>query len=338
MKSKWTERCALLLSCFLLTATVSMAHAASCKGKFPNPITDICWSCVFPIHMAGVKVDPFSQEDAHQDGGNPLCWCGNPPKIGIKLGFWEPLRRVDVVREPFCMASLGGISLNPGFEAPAHGRSLQDAQTQSSFYQVHWYIDPEIFILQAILDSSCIENKGFDVAYLTEFDPLWGDDELTRIINPEVYLFANLPARAACAADCIAATVSFPSNTLYWCAGCQGSMYPLNGNIAAHIGGVQASSLLVQRITAKLHREGAMWGAHGEAGRCGYYPIPLMDKTAYKYQMLYPIPQTKKIAGKCCQPFGRSTMLWGAGREFPYEGEDFVYQIFRKRNCCQGAF
>lgn len=49
------------------------------------------------------------------------------------------------------------------------------------------------------------------------------------------------------------------------------------------------------------------------------------------------MPQTKKIAGKCCQPLGRSTTLWGAGREFPFEGEDFAYQVFRKRNCCQGA-
>jgi conjugal transfer pilus assembly protein TraU len=114
-------------------------------------------------------------------------------------------------------------------------------------------------------------------------------------------------------------------------------MYPLNGNVGAHVGGVQASSLIVQRLTAKMHREGLMWGAHGEAGLCGYYPIPIMDKTAYKYNMLYPIPQTKKIAGKCCQPFGRTTILWGAGREFPFEGEDFAYQIFRKRNCCQGA-
>jgi len=53
--------------------------------------------------------------------------------------------------------------------------------------------------------------------------------------------------------------------------------------------------------------------------------------------MLYPVPQTRKIAGRCCQPFGRSTILWGAGREIPQIGEDFAYLIFRKRNCCEGA-
>ena len=55
-------------------------------------------------------------------------------------------------------------------------------------------------------------------------------------------------------------------------------------------------------------------------------------------QMVYPIPNTQKEAGQCCQPFGRSTMIWGAGKEFPVSGEDFSYQIFRKRNCCAGAY
>ncbi|WP_422822808.1 TraU family protein [Vibrio fluvialis] len=26
--------------------------------------------------------------------------------------------------------------------------------------------------------------------------------------------------------------------------------------------------------------------------------------------------------------------MWGAGREFPYKGEDFTYLIWRKRTCC----
>lgn len=318
----------------LFSATASLA--ASCKGKFANPITDICWSCMFPLRIGGVTLSSLDQEDTANPGG-VACACGNPPKVGIKVSFWEPLRRVDVSRQPFCMVSLGGIKMDPGFDAPAHGRSTRDAQDTSSFYQVHWYVDPIIFYLQAVLDNSCLENTGFDVAYLTELDPLWHDDELTRILNPDAYLFGNLPARAACAADCVTATAGFPNNIFFWCAGCQGSLYPMNGNVQAHVGGVQASSLEVTRIIAKMHREMLMWSASGDSGLCGYYPQPIMDKTGYKYHMLYPIPQTQKIAGKCCQPLGRSTILWGSGREFPVEGEDFAYQIFRKRNCCQGV-
>ncbi|HRZ62856.1 MAG TPA: TraU family protein, partial [Rubrivivax sp.] len=63
-----------------------------------------------------------------------------------------------------------------------------------------------------------------------------------------------------------------------------------------------------------------------------------MDKTHYKLQMVYPVPATAKEAGQCCQPYGRTTMIWGAGKSYPVSGEDFAYQIFRKRNCCAGAY
>jgi conjugal transfer pilus assembly protein TraU len=51
-----------------------------------------------------------------------------------------------------------------------------------------------------------LEQSSFDVAYLTELDPMWHDDERTFIFNPDAALFGNLPARAACAAGCAAAT------------------------------------------------------------------------------------------------------------------------------------
>nr|WP_284525246.1 TraU family protein [Orientia tsutsugamushi] len=30
--------------------------AAGCVGRFVNPITDVCWKCLFPITIAGFKV------------------------------------------------------------------------------------------------------------------------------------------------------------------------------------------------------------------------------------------------------------------------------------------
>ena len=93
---------------------------------------------------------------------------------------------------------------------------------------------------------------------------------------------------------------------------------------------------MAQRLTAKMHRELIAWGWHGQAGLCGPYFEPVMDKTAYKTQLTYPIPATDKEGGKCCQPFGRTTVTWGAGKEYPVQGEDFAFMLFRKRNCCVG--
>jgi len=252
---------------------------------------------MLPIRFGALDSLSMGQEDTPNPGGSPLCACPSQLRVGFKVSFWEPVRRVDVVRRPFCLTSLGGLELDPGFDAPRGSRFSQDSTSTSSFYQVHWYVDPVIFWLEAIFDNACLEQGGFDVAYLTELDPMWHDDELTFILNPEVALFGNLAARAACAADCAAATAGFPLNTLFWCAGCQGSLYPLNGNVQAHIGGVQASSLEMTRLIAKMHREGLMWAASGEDGLCGYYPQPIMDKTGYKYHMLYPIPQTAQVSG-----------------------------------------
>jgi conjugal transfer pilus assembly protein TraU len=110
----------------------------------------------------------------------------------------------------------------------------------------------------------------------------------------------------------------------------------MDGQVPYHVGGVRSAALLSQRLTAKMHRELLAWGWHGTPGLCGPYLEPIMDKTAYKTQLTYPTPTTDKIDGKCCQPFGRTTVLWGAGKEFPVRGEDFAFMLFRKRNCCVG--
>jgi len=309
----------------------------ACHGRFMNPITDICWSCMFPLTIGASTLLSDGQDDIHNPP-NPVCFCNNPPRLGVSIGFWEPVRLVDVTRTPFCMVGLGGMAIDPGAAIPRGAQVGHDSQTRNSFYHVHWYTNPILSWLEVLLDFPCLEKGTLDLVYLTEVDPLWADDELAAILNPEAVLFANAPAKAACAADCIAATAGSGIANLFWCAGCQGSIYPMTGHVATHIGAVQASVLLTQRMTAKMHRQLATWDGAGSAALCGYQAQPIMDKTHYKLQMVYPIPNTRKDGGTCCQPYGRTTTVWGAGREFPVAGEDFSYQIFRKRNCCASTY
>jgi conjugal transfer pilus assembly protein TraU len=322
---------------FMLLFLVGFKVDAACQGRFVNPATDICWSCLFPITIGGMTV-----MRGREDTPNPrqlLCACPRPPLPvpvpGIPISFWEPVRLVDVTRTPYCLVNMGGIQIagrgnshqNSGSVSTNGGGSLR--ALKHSFYQVHWYVYPVIYWLELLIDFTCLEKSDFDIAYLTELDPLWNDDETGFILNPEAVLFANPIAQAACSADCVAATSNFPLDPLFWCGGCQGSLYPFSGSISAHVGGVQASLLAVQRMIAKLHREFLLWGYMGQEGLCGKYPMPIIRKSQYKTQMLYPIPVTNG-----CQPLGRSDMLWGSGKEFPYQGEDFGYLIWRKRNCC----
>ncbi|WP_204309856.1 TraU family protein, partial [Klebsiella michiganensis] len=78
-------------------------------------------------------------------------------------------------------------------------------------------------------------------------------------------------AQVACAGDCIAGTAHLPLDPLFWCAGCQGSMYPLNGNVPSSIGHVQSSRLALSRFAYKMHREALAWGTMGSAGLCKKY-------------------------------------------------------------------
>ncbi|NNH77401.1 hypothetical protein HLH17_06900 [Acinetobacter sp. ANC 5380] len=98
----------------------------------------------------------------------------------------------------------------------------------------------------------------------------------------------------------------------------------------------------------------------------------MMNKRQYKYSMTYPVSQTKSVAKamsqalsgsnsavgqdvssaggidlasvetgnkkQCCQPLGRTTMIWGTGRYYPIKGEDMSFQIYRKRDCCQKVY
>ena len=222
------------------------AHA-SCRGAFPNPVTDVCWSCLFPMKVAGVATSSGVSDPSNDAPAVCTCQRGPVPVPGFNLSFWEPLRTVEIVREPYCLVSLAGVSMNPGISAPYHGRSAQRTagveasfsgdseriESGTAFYQAHWYHTPWLFVLEAVVDTSCLENAAWDLAYLTELDPIWGDSLAAFVLAPESALFANPAAVAACALDCAAASVMTPRPELFWCSGCQGGLYPLTGWIAA---------------------------------------------------------------------------------------------------------
>ena len=104
---------------------------------------------------------------------------------------------MDVTRIPFCMVNLGGLSLgNRFYKHGIDARSFdQKGGTSHSVYHVHWYIYPVIYWLELLMDFLCLESASFDVAYLTELDPLWNDDETAFILNPEAVVFLAIPWR-----------------------------------------------------------------------------------------------------------------------------------------------
>ncbi len=92
---------------------------------------------------------------------------------------------------------------------------------------------------------------------MTEFDPMWNDDEFSMLINPEASLFANPIAQAVCSVDALKAAEGFPIDRLFWCAGSWGSIYPFTGTVPTS-GNLPATyGLTAVGLIAKLHREGS---------------------------------------------------------------------------------
>ena len=281
----------LFRACILLTLLpYGAAWGQECTGRFVNPLTDVCWECLFPISIGALGIGAAAGAPDTPNPPSPLCYCGTPiPRIGLAVGMWEPARLIDVSRAPYCFSNLGGLSIDPGVGA-ARGRtgSSSGDGSSGSLWHVHYYNYPLLSWIGALLDLGCMQTGGLDIAWVSELDPTWNDEELSFLLHPEAVLFTGVLAQAACAADCVAATAGLPLDGLFWCAGCQGGMYPLTGAVSAHVGGVQASLLAAERMVYRLHRLGLALGTSGQEALCGpgadadhqEDPVPLADEPA----------------------------------------------------------
>ena len=153
------------------------------------------------------------------------------------------------------------------------------------------------------------------------------------MLNPEAILFSNPIAQAACAADCVrASTGNLPLDGLFWCAGCAGSIYPIQGDVAAHTGGIMASQAVSTKLVARMHRLLLARRTASSKALCQTKSQPVINKSQYRLQVTRPIAKTGGRYG--CGPIGFSTQYVDRLREFPFKGESFGWLFWRKRNCC----
>ncbi|HBT4305962.1 TPA: conjugal transfer pilus assembly protein TraU [Klebsiella pneumoniae] len=281
--------------------------------------------------VADIKVSQGKVPDT-ANPSMPIQICPAPPplfrRIGLAIGYWEPMALTDVTRSPGCMVNLG-FSL-PAFGKTAQGTAKKDEkQVNGAFYHVHWYKYPLTYWLNIITSLGCLEGGDLDIAYLSEIDPTWTDSSLTTILNPEAVIFANPIAQGACAADAIASAFNMPLDVLFWCAGSQGSMYPFNGWVSNESSPLQSSLLVSERMAFKLHRQGMIMETIGKNNAvCNEYPSPILPKERWRYQMVNMYPDSGQ-----CHPFGRSVTRWETGKNPPNTKKNFGYLMWRKRNC-----
>ena len=332
-------RAVVIYMTLLLTmgfSTTAAAQGGSCSAKFINPITDICWDCLFPMTLGSVPLVPSSYPDT-PNPSSPVSFCPKPPpifmQIGLNIGYWEPFMLTDVTRIPFCMVNMGMTLPISLLKTNIGGRttSRQGDHSDAVFYHAHTYSYPMMMWLNLIQSSACMATDTFGVSYLTEFDPLWEDDMLAFILNPEAILFGNPATQLACVAEAMATStgLSLPFDPLFWCLGSQGSAYPLTGSSSYRDTPIQAATLIMQRLNYKLHRQGLVWESSGADGAvCYQYPTPVLPKSRYRYQMTAPIPAATR-----CYPYTTTTAIWESGHDNPVTGDSFGFLNWKKRNC-----
>ncbi len=326
------SRSILLISLTAILLSPAVTEAL-CKGPGMNPATDVCWNCIFPIKIGGVTVYPNTSgsPDPPDAANSPACVCPAPPPIyyryGIPISFWEPKALVETVKEPFCSPALGGSTGSSlGFAAGAGSDHSQGSQTDIyTFAQVHYIKFPVWAVLQLLTDLTCFQSGGFDVLFMSEVYPLWSNDTLAAIQNPDAALFANYLSQTACAADGAAANTWLPLNALYWCMGSWGSAFPLTGHITEETD-TQANAGLAARVNFLLSRLGMVQDCG--VNMCGCVPTPVWVKTNYRFHV------SKPVRDSICHPIGRSSLVWGALKNPPYSGNNFLWVTFRKRVCC----
>lgn len=286
-----------------------------------------------PIRIGGIPIVPnISGADDYSSTKSPICICPTPfPRVGLTLGYWEPLAIIEASAIPNCSPTIG-THLPIDVVAGGSFQEINKQNTQNKeSYQINYIKYPIFKMLSLFVDNYlCFQGDGgLDYLYLSTVDPLWQNDMWSAIVNPDTYLFANPIANLACMADAVKANTGFSIDAMYWCFGSWNQTYPLT-KATTGVTSPESAMAIASKTLFKLHKQFMLMGTVGEKALCGKYPMPIMRKSQYAMFPVYPLmTHPKRI------PIGRSGFLWGVGQDAPIVNtHNWAIMIYRKKDCC----
>ena len=299
-------------------------------------ITSIPWKELFPIRIGLAKLGSGKEPNGRARTNTGLCLCEDSAGMfhpGVTTGFWRPQRLIELTRSPGCLMALGGHKL-PIVDQRRWG-TLGSANIPKglTYLHAHVYSLPLIEMLNMFTGiGGCTSDLvDFDLMNLSEVDPSWNHPELAALLSPDLATYANPAAMNACTADGLAALNSQPKDSLHWCAGSWGNLYPLSGFTSTYGHFADNTSLLATRALAKIHRIGLGRKTTGEEAQCHSKITPWLPKSQYKMSMFWPEPEKHKAHW-----IGASAATWGMHRH-PLGKDDAMYLVWQYRDCCQTA-
>jgi len=315
-------------------------------------ISDINWSTAYsPLRLGGTFLGDSGKAPAERADPKPLCICFDnlgAPEVGTQMGYWEPARLIEVVRNDFCSPAMGGEHIMSDEYRSVGGESFnpeQDGNGDLAFYYYNYWAFPVMSMLDLFVDNRCSDDGWIDIdlMYVSGVDPSHESDLLSAQFTPEIGMVSRPEMQSLCVADAAAATAGWPLSTLWWCAGAWGNLYPFSGNVYHNASPVKDSSLVAMRAVAVQHRRGLARRTMGNDTMCQGRIHPIIPKTQYQMSMFFPLAEvegtvdmgggnSKSIDG--AHKLGQSTFVWGEWRNIPGTGEDFLYILWRWNDCC----
>ena len=197
-------------------------------------ITSVPWKELFPISIGLAKLGSGKEPNDRARTSTGLCLCEDSAGMfhpGVTTGFWRPQRLIELTRSPGCLMALGGHKL-PIVDQRRWG-TLGSANIPKglTYLHAHVYSLPLIEMLNMFTGiGGCNSDLvDFDLINLSEVDPSWSHPELAALLSPDLAAYANPAAMNACTAEGLATLNSQPMDSLHWCAGSWGNLYPLSG-------------------------------------------------------------------------------------------------------------
>ena len=169
----------LLAGAAMFVAALTVNAATVCQGKILNPVTDVCWSCVFPVKIGGkASLTTSVLPDPDTGAGGPFCTCGKGLNLraGVTFSFWEPLRTAEIVRHAGCLPSMGGVNMGDmGLRISDHVKVHShepdgSMKRHTDFRQVHWYATPWLLARVLVTAYLAQQGRGFPLATTDRVD------------------------------------------------------------------------------------------------------------------------------------------------------------------------
>lgn len=339
LSSSFFPLCVILVALIASVAS-PRALATSCTDAgLTAPIDNLNANNIFPITIAGTTA--FTKGGARNcsaiKSAGPACLCPGRllgvPTPGIMLTMHLPAYVAEVQGEAGCSPLLqtkitsaydhrSTASENPG--------AMSAGDDYESTRQIHWIEYPVFSLLEMMRDSICLHAGSYlDIAYMTEFDSLWQNDQWAAIVAPEGALFANYGASTACVIDQVSSTFArCPMDPMPWCVG-SAHGYPWSATQNDKTDHTDGGVKVLQKFLMRQTRFGILRRTVGSDAECSPVISPVMARSQYRINLIHPNPKTN---GKPIV-MGTDGHFWGTLGAVPFnEGE--VFLIWQGMQCC----